>query len=46
MVFFFEHQYDSMNHQAGIEGINSMQEKGESAILACDPVAVLKIIIL
>jgi len=30
-----------MNHQAEIEGINSLQVKSESAIMACNPVAVL-----
>jgi hypothetical protein len=34
-----------MNHQAEIEGINSLQGKGESAIMACNPVAVRKITI-
>ncbi len=39
--FFRVHQYDSMNHQAGIEGINRLQTKGESAMLACDLLAIL-----
>jgi hypothetical protein len=30
-----------MNHRAETEGINSMQVKGESAILVCNPAAVL-----
>ena len=30
-----------MNHQAEIDGINSLQERSESAIMACDSVAVL-----
>jgi hypothetical protein len=30
-----------MNHQAKIKGINSVQVRDESAIKACNPVAVL-----